>query len=161
MASKNTIAETDSQAGSLARFETSRRLRWAETEWGGQVHFANYIRLMEETEYAFLRSRGLCVVLHDERGTIGFPRLRAQCEVIRPARFDERLWISLELMQADFKTIEYRFEIVDEQAALVALGHFRAACCRFPENAPPYAILTPEHVLDSLLSNSTDKEKSR
>lgn len=145
-------ADADSEKTSLARFESQRRIRWSETEWGGNVHFANYLRLMEETEYAFLRSRGLSVVLHDERGTIGFPRISAECKIIRPARFGEQLWTTLELMRADFKNIEYRFEIVDEQAELVALGHFRAACCRFPDDAPPYAILTPEPVLEALTS---------
>lgn len=105
---------------------------------------------MEETEYAFLRSRGLSVVLHDNRGTMGFPRLSADFKIIQPARFDELVHVTLELTRADYKLIIYRFEIVNELAELIALGTFQAMCCRFPDEQPPYAILTPDYVIEAL-----------
>ncbi len=109
---------------------------------------------MEETEYAFLRSRGLSVVLKDERGTIGFPRLSVQLKIHQPAKLDELLYTTLELMLVDFKMIEYHFETVNELAELVAIGFFRVACCRFPDDKAPYAILTPEFVIDALTMSS-------
>lgn len=121
-----------------------------ETSQDGFVHFAVYVRLMEETEYAFLRSRGLCVVLHDDRGTIGFPRLHAEVNVENPLRFDQQVWVTLELTKIDGKQIVYEFEIVDEDATLVATGRFRVASCRFPDNDPPYAILMPEFIEQAL-----------
>ncbi len=134
----------------IPRFETHRRVRFAETDASGHAHFSTYVRLMEETEYAFLRSRGLSVVLYDERGTMGFPRLSVEFKIHRAAVRDELIFTTLEMTNIDGKAIVYQFELVDEQAALVALGAFRVACCRFPADAPPYAILTPEHVIHSL-----------
>jgi YbgC/YbaW family acyl-CoA thioester hydrolase len=132
------------------RFEISRKIRWRDTDRSGTANLGAYIRLMEETEYAFLRSRGLCVVLHDERGTIGFPRINASVNLERPARFDEQVWVTLELSQIDGKQIVYQFEIVDDAAQLLAVGRFKVACCRFPDDEPPFAILIPEYVMEAL-----------
>lgn len=109
---------------------------------------------MEETEYAFLRSRGLCVVLNDNRGIIGFPRLSAEVNVENPVCFNQQVWVTLELTRLDGKQILYEFEIVDDDATLVATGRFRVASCRFPENDPPYAILMPEFVEHALMKDN-------
>ncbi len=131
----------------------SRKIRWRDTDQSGFANLGTYIRLMEETEYAFLRSRGLCVVLYDERGTIGFPRLNANVKIERPVRFDQRVWVTLELSQIDGKQIVYQFEMVDDDAQLVAVGQFKVACCRFPDDDPPFAILTPEFVMKALIAD--------
>ena len=105
---------------------------------------------MEETEYAFLRSRGLCVVLYDERGTIGFPRLSAEIDVHIPLAFDESVTVRLELTEIDGKQITYQFEITRSSGELAVEGRVRAACCRFPDDKPIYAILIPHHVVNAL-----------
>ena len=106
--------------------------------------------MMEETEYAFLRSRGLCVVLQDDRGTLGFPRLEAGIKIHQPLTFEESATVRLNLMEVDGKTIRYEFEILDAKRTVAIEGHFIAACCRFPGDDLPYAILTPEFVIDAL-----------
>lgn len=141
----------------------SRRIRWAETDASGFVHFAFYVRLMEETEYAFLRSRGLNVVLYDDRGTMGFPRLTANIEIINPAIFEQSVTVQLDLRTVDGKRIVYDFTITDSpkpgttadpQQQVVATGRFIVACCRFPPDTAPYAMLTPEFVIEALLGST-------
>lgn len=110
---------------------------------------------MEETEYGFLRSRGLSVVLYDDRGTMGFPRLKVEIDIERPLIFDEEVKVQLELTAIDGKQIDYQFEIHDHRLRRVATGRFKVACCRFPDDAPPYAILTPESVMNALQSDAT------
>ena len=105
---------------------------------------------MEETEYAFLRSRGLRVVLYDERGTMGFPRLNVQLEIHEPVAFPEQVEVELRLTEVDGKQISYEFDIVNEAGSIAAEGRFQVACCRFPDRKPPYAILIPEFVIDAL-----------
>ena len=38
-------------------FTIKRRVQFSETDMAGIMHFANYFRLMEEVEHAFLRLR--------------------------------------------------------------------------------------------------------
>ena len=121
-----------------------------DTDSSGSVHLSALIRMMEETEYAFLRSRDLSVVLSDEKGVLGFPRLSASIELKQFATFDDDLLVELNLLKIDGKQIVYQFEITQLTGQQVASGQFRVACCRFPNGKPPYAILTPAHVVESL-----------
>ena len=126
----------------------------ADTDASGTVHLSAYIRMMEETEYAFLRSRELSVVLTDAKGIMGFPRLEASIDIAHPARFDDELQIELNLIEVDGKQVVYEFVIEGfpetDDAVEIASGRFRVVCCRFPNGEDPYAILTPLHVIDAL-----------
>lgn len=120
-----------------------------------------YARWMEETEYGFLRSRGLSVSLTDERGRYGFPRTRVELEVASAARRGDHLKVVLWLGTTDGKRLNYRFQIErqslerqgetnTQEWELCARGQFVMACCRFPAEAMPYAIPIPERVLEQL-----------
>lgn len=138
----------------IAKFTNHRRVSMSDTDASGTVHLGAYIRMMEETEYAFLRSRGLSVVLTDAKGILGFPRLEASIDVAAPAQFDEEVQIELNLIEVDGKQIIYEFAIKSLTGATeskdIATGRFRVVCCRFPSNDNPYAILTPLHVIEAL-----------
>jgi YbgC/YbaW family acyl-CoA thioester hydrolase len=131
-------------------FQTQRTVRFVDTDCSGSVHAGALIRMMEETEYAFLRSRNLSVVLSDEKGILGFPRLSASIDLHQSASFDEDLLVELNLLEIDGKQIVYQFEITLLTGQQVASGNFRVACCRFPNGKPPYAILTPAHIVEAL-----------
>ena len=118
---------------------------------------SSYIRMMEETEYSFLRSRGLSVVLQDEKGVFGFPRLATNIEVQNPARFEDLLTVQLELQLVDGKEIHYGFNIFNDQDTLVVTGVIKAATCRFPRGDWPYAILTTEYVIEKLTGKTIDE----
>ena len=134
----------------ITRFQTQRTVRMVDTDLSGGVHVSALIRMMEETEYAFLRSRGLSVVLTDDKGLLGFPRLNAAVEIFNFAGFDEDLLVELNLMEIDGKRISYQFSISQLTGQPIANGQIEVACCRFPRDKPPYAILTPTHVLNAL-----------
>ena len=142
----------------IAKFTNRRRVSMTDTDASGTVHLGAFIRMMEETEYAFLRSRGLSVVLTDAKGILGFPRLEASIDVAHPAQFDDELQIELSLIEVDGKQVIYEFAIEGLTGALdakqVASGRFRVVCCRLPNDDDPYAILTPLHVIEALRSSS-------
>ena len=141
----------------ITKFTHRRRVSMVDTDASGTVNLAAFIRMMEETEYAFLRSCGLSVVLTDDKGIMGFPRLEASIDVAQPAQFDDPLQIELSLIEVDGKQVVYEFAIENVADAIcfkpVATGRFRVVCCRFPNDDKPYAILTPLHVIEALRSN--------
>ncbi len=138
----------------IAEFEYPREVHFVDTDVTGFAHFSVYVRMMEETEYAFLRSRGLRVVLHDELGTLGFPRLTASLKINQPLVLGDCVKVKLKLVEIDGKQIVYEFEIVDQNRSVAVEGRFCVAVCRFPDDAPPYAVLTPQHVMDALLGET-------
>jgi 4-hydroxybenzoyl-CoA thioesterase/acyl-CoA thioester hydrolase len=130
-------------------FSIQRRVEFAETDMAGIAHFTNYFRYMEEAEHAFLRARGLSVVLDDERGKLGFPKLSAQCNYKRPARYEELVDIDMHVSSNDGKTVNYRCEI-SSQGLPIATGTLQVAFCRFPPDKPPYPIPITDEVLQKL-----------
>ena len=138
------------QLTTIANYQRQTRVRWVDTDASGWAHFSSYVKLMEETEYAFLRSRGLSVVLHDERGTLGFPRLSAELTLIEPLRFDQAVTVELRLLAIDGKQLTYEFVILSDANAIAVTGKFVVACCRFPDDQSPYAVLIPDHVQNAL-----------
>lgn len=146
----NMTSNTKTPDNAISHFQASRTVRWTDTDSSGFIHIGALIRMMEETEYAFLRSRDLSVVLTDGRGLMGFPRLSASVEIVTPVPFDTNLSVKLFLVELDGKSIVYEFLILNESDTTVASGRFHVAACRFPNDAPPYAVLTPEYVIAAL-----------
>ncbi len=131
-------------------FEFPRRVEFAQTDMAGLVHFSNFFHFMEETEYAFLRSLGLGVVMQDDRGKYGFPRMEVNCEYLKPAIYDDQLVVHLSVIDNNGKSLSYAFEVKREDE-LLARGFFKVACCRFPADGKmPYAIPLPDKVLNQI-----------
>src|SRR5579884_1256912 len=110
-------------------FRTSRRIEFADTDMAGIVHFANFFRFMEAAEQEFLRSRGLSVSLEWEGQPIGFPRVSASCDYLKPARFEDVLTVAVRIERLGQKSVTYAFEF-SLGGALVARGQMSSVCCR-------------------------------
>ena len=130
----------------IATFKQPWQVRFVDTDASGFAHFSSYVKMMEETEYAFLRSRGLSVVLHDQRGILGFPRLSASMKIHQPLRFEQQVEVRLSLSEIDGKQIVYDFEMITDDKVAAVTGTFVVAFCRFPVSDPPYAVLIPADV---------------
>ena len=135
-----------------ATFHLQRRVEFAETDMAGIAHFTNYFRYMEEAEHAFLRSRGLSVVLDDPKGKLGFPKLSATCDYKRPARYEEVVDVNVIVKCNDGKSVTYDCEFTSGDEKLGS-GQLRVAFCRFPIDKPPYAVLISDNVMEKLFEH--------
>ena len=146
------------------RFKMTRRVSFADTDMAGIVHFSNYLRYMEDTEHAFLRSMDLSV--HAVMGdiTIGWPRVHVSCDFTRPLRFEDTVEIELHVEHIESKTIHYRFAFArvadDGSRETVATGHSRSICVRFPgiDGKPMSAMPIPAVFLDRIGTLTPDSD---
>jgi acyl-CoA thioester hydrolase len=90
-------------------FIFSRRVEFAETDMAGIVHFANFYRMMENAEHAFFRSLGFSVHDHFDGQTIGWPRVSATCDFLRPLRFEEMVDVHLFVAEVRIRSLRYAF----------------------------------------------------
>jgi acyl-CoA thioester hydrolase len=90
-------------------FIFSRRVEFAETDMAGIVHFANFYRMMENAEHAFFRSLGFSVHDQFDEQTIGWPRVSASCEFLRPLRFEELVDVHLFVVEVRTRSLRYAF----------------------------------------------------
>lgn len=120
-------------------FQISRRVEFGDTDMAGIMHFSNFFRFMEVAETAFLRSRGLSVCWLDQGHRVGFPRVSATCDYLKPALFEEMIDLSVTLEKVGRKSITYRFDF-SRAGEAIAVGHISAVYCR----------TTPGHGIESL-----------
>jgi len=133
-------------------FQTQRRVEFRDTDAAGIVHFSAFFVYMEQAEHEMLRSLGLSVAARDEQGEIGWPRIAAACEFLRPARFEEILDVEIAIGRLGRKSVTYDVRFACGGTA-VARGTMTSVCCRIRPGQPPEAIEIPEafaHKLRSL-----------
>jgi len=116
-----------------AVFHTTRRIEFADTDMAGIVHFANFFRFMEAAEVEFLRSRGLSVSLPWEGEHIGFPRVAASCDYLRPVTFEDLMDVAVSIERLGCKSVTYGFEFFKD-GQIIARGQVSSVCCRVVAN---------------------------
>jgi YbgC/YbaW family acyl-CoA thioester hydrolase len=109
-------------------YRTTRRVEFVDTDMAGIVHFSNFFRWMESAEVEFLRARGLSVKLPWEGQVLGFPRVSASCDYLRPARFQDVLDIAVRVEKVGRKSVTYAFEF-SLDGAVVVRGKVSSVCC--------------------------------
>src|SRR5438105_4678048 len=110
-------------------FTARRRVEFCDTDMAGMMHFANFFRFMEYAEQELLRSRGLSVAWMTGEEKLGFPRVSASCDYLKPARFEQVLDIVVTVERVGQKSITYGFEFRHD-GAVIAIGRTSAVCCR-------------------------------
>jgi YbgC/YbaW family acyl-CoA thioester hydrolase len=113
----------------MSTFHACRRVEFSHTDMAGIMHFAQFFCMMEEVEHEFLRSRGLSVVMEHEGQRVGFPRVAARCDFLKPVFFEDVLDIHLTLARIGGKSLTYQSEFF-KNGELVARGEHTTCCCR-------------------------------
>ncbi|MCI0458875.1 MAG: acyl-CoA thioesterase [Gemmataceae bacterium] len=110
-------------------FRTTRRVEFVDTDMAGIAHFSNFFRWMESAEVEFLRSLGLSVKLQWQGEALGFPRVSAACDYLKPVRFEDVVEIAVTLQTIGRKSLTYSFEFT-KAGAVAARGRVSCVCCR-------------------------------
>jgi YbgC/YbaW family acyl-CoA thioester hydrolase len=115
----------------------------------GIVHFANYLRYMEEAEHALLRSLAINVFEPIADGIISWPRVSVHCDYHRPARFGDVVNIAVTVENLAKKSVTYAFSI-SANGETLATGRTVAVCCRVGDSEQLESIAIPERIAAKL-----------
>ncbi len=75
------------------------RVYWEDTDAGGVVYYANYLKFMERARSEWLRALGFEQdILRDEAGVVFVVR-RVEVDYLSPARFNDQLDVSVTLLE--------------------------------------------------------------
>lgn len=133
-------------SGAPTRFVHRRVAAFSETDAAGIVHFSNFFRWMEDCEHAFVRSLGISVHadLPDGAGYVGFPRVSASCDYLRPIRFEDEVEVTLTVQERRTRALRYGFELrVVGAAEPAAKGSTAVVCCEHRDGGGLVAIPLP------------------
>lgn len=130
-------------------FTTRRRVEFRDTDAAGIVHFSVFFAYMEQAEHELLRSLGLSVIQEFAGQTVSWPRVHAECNYRRPARFEDELEIHVSVARIGDKSVTYQFEFRCGTYA-IADGQIVAACCAVENRHLKSAIAIPEEFVQRL-----------
>jgi 4-hydroxybenzoyl-CoA thioesterase/acyl-CoA thioester hydrolase len=133
----------------MPAFRTTRRVEFRDTDMAGIMHFSAFFTVLESVEHEFLRSLGLSVVMSDEEGPLGWPRVSASCDFKGAVKFEDLLDIELLIARLGDKSVTYQFT-VDHVGRRIAEGRIVAVCCRLTHGQPLQAIAIPAKIANQL-----------
>ena len=87
------------------------RVRYAETDKMGVVYYANYLVWFEVGRADLLRSLGWSYREMEIAG-VSLPVIEAQCEYLRPARYDDEIEVRTEGRMLSPVRMEFHYQVV-------------------------------------------------
>ena len=132
-----------------APFTWAVRVYYEDTDLGGVVYHANYLRFMERARTEWLRSLGFEQDLLRERLKVQFVVVEARVGFRRPARFNDKLLVSVSPRRTGRASIEFDQDIRAAAAphAEICKAEIRVACID-PHSFKPKAL--PPEILREL-----------
>jgi acyl-CoA thioester hydrolase len=128
-------------AGEAAEFVWPVRVYFEDTDAGGVVYYANYLRFMERARTEWLRQRGLEQDRLRADAGILFVVRSVQLDLRRPARFNDALSVTCRPSALGRASIDVA-QSVWRDALELASAHVRLACVD-AERFVPVAIPAP------------------
>jgi acyl-CoA thioester hydrolase len=117
------------------------RVYYEDTDAGGVVYYANYLRFMERARTEWLRAKGFEQDELREQGGIVFAVRQVQLDYLRPARFNQALEVSVALRETGRVSLSLDQEVRDPHGKACCRGRVKLACVdvqRFrPAPIPP------------------------
>jgi acyl-CoA thioester hydrolase len=100
---------------------TQVRVRYGETDQMGYVYYGNYALYYETGRVEMLRSLGMSYRTMEEEGVM-LPVLSLNCKYIRPAKYDDLLTITTQLIELPNTRICFKYDIHNETGTLINTG---------------------------------------
>jgi len=109
--------------------ESSWRVRvyWEDTDGGGVVYYANYLKFMERARTEWLRSMGHSQAELAEQFGFVFAVVEVNVNYRRPARLDDELTVSCLPVPEGRVSIRFK-QVIRRGADTLADGEVRVAC---------------------------------
>jgi acyl-CoA thioester hydrolase len=113
----------------------SLRVYYEDTDAGGVVYHANYLRFAERARTEALRDAGIPHADMVYRHSRMFVVHRAEIDYVRPARLDEALVVETETMDVGGAVVGLR-QTVRNADGICAVARIRLACVHIGGNKP-------------------------
>lgn len=127
-------------------YETKIRIRYGETDQMGVVYHGNYSNFLEIGRIEWLRALGVSYRQMELDG-IMLPVISLSLKYKKSACYDDIICVKTILKKAPTATIEFDYEITNEQGEILTLGNTILAFINMKTNRPTRC---PKFILDKL-----------
>ncbi|HEY1991477.1 MAG TPA: tol-pal system-associated acyl-CoA thioesterase [Gammaproteobacteria bacterium] len=111
-----------------AEFTWKIRVYYEDTDLGGVVYHANYLRFMERARSEWLRALGFEQDTLREQHAVQFVVVGADLQFRRPARFNAELVVSAVVKKHTAASLTFHQEVRDPTGGVFCSGEIRVAC---------------------------------
>ena len=141
-------------AATARTFRHATRVYWEDTDAGGIVYYANYLKFFERARTEWLRSLGVEQQQMREHGGTMFIVSQTALQYHRPARLDDLLEVTVSVRHAARASLQLEQQAL-RGTELLAEGTIRIACV----DAPTLRLRRiPEQILQLLHNENTSAE---
>ena len=123
------VGDPDREVGVFAH---EVRVGYGDTDQGGIVHHAVYLRFLEQARVEFLRDRGISYRDLELDRRYALPVVEAHLRYRQSARFDDVLAVEVMIGKLSRATVRFDYRIV-RGGALLCEASTTLACVRLPE----------------------------
>ena len=116
-------------------FSIPVRVYYEDTDAGGVVYYANYLRFFERCRTEWMRHAGYGQAQLAAEAGIGFVARKASCEYLKPARLDDALSIGLEVEKLTRVRVVFR-QWARRGDDLLVTGNVEIACVNMATMSP-------------------------
>lgn len=109
------------------RFTWRLRIYWEDTDAGGVVFYANYLRFLERARTEWLRARGVSQSALAREHDALFAIRSVAIEYLAPARLDDELVVTVEPKKIGRASMSFRQQVLRGDEVLID-AQVRAAC---------------------------------
>lgn len=131
-------------------FQFPIRVYYEDTDAGGIVYYANYLKFCERARTEWLRALGISQIKFLEQ-SIGFVVTKVAMNNLASARLDDLLTVTTQINKLKRASIVFNQEIFNEQAVKLCEVEVNVACVDFNKNKP---VAIPSFILGALESVS-------
>jgi acyl-CoA thioester hydrolase len=111
-------------------YETTVRVRYAETDQMGVVYHANYYIWFEIGRVELLRQMGFSYKDMEQKDDCYIVVGKTSCRHMRPARYDDVLRIRTRIAEAGTRTVRFAYEVLnDATKEIIAEGETMHVVC--------------------------------
>ena len=104
------------------------RIYYGDTDAGGVIYYANYLRYFEKSWFEYLAARGLSLVDWEKQG-IYFIIKRVEVDYISPARYGEIIQVQTDVAQVTRASFTFHHRVIlKDSGRLIAEGKNQMVC---------------------------------
>jgi len=129
-------------------FETTIRIRYADTDQMGFMYYGNYATMYEVARTEMLRSLGMTYKSMEEDGVM-MPVLELKCKYLKPALYDDEITVKVIIEEKPGVRIIFKYELFNQNKVLINLGETTLVFVDIKKNKP---CMAPQNFLQKIES---------
>ncbi|PKI16821.1 tol-pal system-associated acyl-CoA thioesterase [Colwellia sp. 12G3] len=129
------MSEVASQSNTETTHQCAIRVYYEDTDAGGIVYYANYLKFFERARTEWLREIGINQEVFLQQ-KLGFVVRKVEMDHLASAKLDDLLEVSSSIVTLKRASLVFQQQITNQEKQVLCTAKIRIACVDFSQNKP-------------------------